>query len=308
MLESESSTDLGRSLASDFLEAADPAEYLRRIGKDPYPWQVYILEQIQAGTVRVWLDGARQSGKSTLTAGLPAFVSKTERALSLIYAASEDQAKDDIDKVKEYIEADDTYPDLKLDSTEHIKLPNGSYIKANTSTAKTKRGKSKPRLILFDEAAQVGDDLYRTVRPMLTANPTCLVIALSTPWGKSGFFFRLSKNPRWLRVMVRAPWEVKGSRVVSAEPEERFAKRMLAEGIHAFYSPRHTDRDFMQEELEEHGERWFRQEYLCEFVEAEDNVFSYDDIAAMVAKQSTGSVLEGAGLTTFAGRALPRGK
>lgn len=68
--------------------------------------------------------------------------------------------------------------------------------------------------------------------------------------------------------------------LVEAEPEERYRERRAAEGIHAFHSPRHRDRAFMQEELDTIGERWFRQEYLCEFVEAEDSAFNYDDIDA----------------------------
>lgn len=278
----ESSMDLKRSLAIDLIDTLDPTEYLRRLDYDPYVWQVFVLEAIKQGYTRIHINGVRQGGKSTVTAGVPAYVSKIEKALSLIYAPSDDQSKDDIERVKEFIYRDESYPPLVLDSREHIKLPNGSYVRAHTSTAKTKRGKSMPRVIVFDEAAYIEDPLYKTVRPMLTENPTCVVIALSSPNGRDGWFYRASKSKRWLRIMVKAPWDLNEyGELVEAEPEEKFQKRMLAKGIHAFYSPRHRDVEFMLEELDEHGERWFRQEYLCEYVEPEDLVFDYDDVERM---------------------------
>lgn len=269
----------GISYALDLIDGLDPTEYLRRLGYEPYEWQVFTVDAIKRGCTRVHINGARQSGKSTVTAGVPAYVSKIERALSLIYAPSDDQSKDDIDRVKDFIRRDVSYPPLVLDSTEHIKLPNGSYIRAHTSTAKTKRGKSMPRVIVFDEAGYIEDVLYKTVRPMLTENPRCVVIALSSPNGRDGWYYRASQSQRWLRIMVKAPWDLtEYGELVAAEPEEQFRKRMAAKGVHGFYSPRHTDAEFMLEELEENGERWFRQEYLCEYVEPEDIVFDYDQI------------------------------
>jgi phage terminase large subunit GpA-like protein len=266
-------------LALELLDTVDPTEYLRRLGYEPFEWQVFALDAIKKGWTRVHINGARQSGKSTVTAGVPAYVSKTERALSLIYAPSDDQSKDDIERVKDFIRRDDSYPHLVLDSTEHIKLPNGSYVRAHTSTAKTKRGKSMPRVIVFDEAAWIEDVLYKTVRPMLTENPRCVVIALSTPNGRDGWFYRASQSRRWLRVVVKAPWDLNEyGELIPAEGEAQFRRRMAANGIHGFYSPRHRDKEFMLEELEEHGERWFRQEYLCEYVEPEDLVFDYDQV------------------------------
>ena len=282
MPEAEWSKRLRKSLVLDLIDTVDPTEYLRRLEYEPYPWQVFTLDRIKRGCTRVHINGARQSGKSTVTAGVPAYVSKTERALSLIYAPSDDQSKDDIERVKDFIRRDVSYPQLVLDSIEHIKLPNGSYVRAHTSTAKTKRGKSMPRVIVFDEAAYIDDVLYKTVRPMLTENPRCVVIALSTPNGRDGWFYRASESERWLRIVVKAPWDLNEYReLIPAEPEKQFRKRMAEKGIHGFYSPRHRDKDFMLEELEEHGERWFRQEYLCEYVEPEDVVFDYDQIDRM---------------------------
>ena len=276
------------------LDALDPKEYLTRLGFEPYRAQEFVLEKIQQGYKRIHINGARQSGKSTVTAGVPAYVAKTERALSLIYTPSDKQSKLDLEYVKDFIRRDDSYPSLLLDSTEHVKLPNGSYIEAHTSTAKTKRGRSMPRVLIFDEAAYIEDVLYKTIRPMLTQNPDCVVIALSTPNGRDGWFYRASESERWLRIVVKAPWDLdEYSELIPAEPEEAFQKRMAEKGIHGFYSPRHKDKEFMLEELEEHGERWFRQEYLCEYVEPEDLVFDYDQIDKIFGNPIKSEDLEG---------------
>jgi hypothetical protein len=105
-----------------------------------------------------------------------------------------------------------------------------------------------------------------------------VVIAISTPNGKRGWFHRAASNPRWFRIVVKAPWDIKDGAIVPAPPEAVYREQMGKLGIHGFYSPRHTDYDFMVEELEEHGGAWFRQEYLCEFVDPEGVAFRYTDI------------------------------
>ena len=64
------------------------------------------------------------------------------------------------------------------------------------------------RTMGFDEAAYIEDVLYKTIRPMLTMNPRCIVIALSSPNGRDGWYYRASESERWLRVVVKAPWDL----------------------------------------------------------------------------------------------------
>lgn len=104
----------------------------------------------------------------------------------------------------------------------------------------------------MDEAARVEDALYRSVRPMLAVSRGRLV-CLSTPFGKRGWFFEA--------------WN-------SSEPWERY--RIIADEC-----PRITA-DFLAEERQALGERWYRQEYLCSFEDTIDAVFSWEDIAASV--------------------------
>ena len=95
----------------------------------------------------------------------------------------------------------------------------------------------------------VADALYCAARPMLAVSRGQLV-ALSTPFGKRGWFYEAWQDGDWQRVQIRA----------SECP------RITAE--------------FLTEERAALGDRWFRQEYDCSFEETIDAVFSADDIHA----------------------------
>jgi hypothetical protein len=73
---------------------------------------------------------------------------------------------------------------------------------------------------------------------------------MSTPNGKRGFFYDAwaRGGPKWTRVRVPAT-----------------------------QCPRISPK-FLEDERRAMGDRWFRQEYLCEFGEAEDGVFREESI------------------------------
>jgi hypothetical protein len=92
--------------------------------------------------------------------------------------------------------------------------------------------------------------LYYAVRPMLAVSRGSLV-ALSTPFGKRGWFHEeWSGSGHWQRIQINAD-----------------------------QCPRIT-KEFLEEERRALGDRWYRQEYFCEFNDTIDAVFSYADIQA----------------------------
>ncbi|MBI4903341.1 MAG: hypothetical protein HY820_06890 [Acidobacteria bacterium] len=117
------------------------------------------------------------------------------------------------------------------------------------------RGYSAVSLLLIDEAAQVPDSLYRTLRPMLAVSDGDLWL-MSTPFGKRGFFYEI--------------WERGGAEW------ERFS-------VPGTECPR-ISREFLEEEARELGPVWFGQEYLCEFVDCGDEVFSRELVERAVVK------------------------
>jgi hypothetical protein len=130
-----------------------------------------------------------------------------------------------------------------------MELANGSRIVSLPGGEKTIRGYSGVKLLIIDEAARVDDALYASVRPMLATSKGRL-IALSTPFGKRGFFWEAwySDEP-WTRVKITADQ----------------CPRIPAE--------------FLAEERRALGPRWFRQEYECSFEDTIDALFSSEDIA-----------------------------
>src|SRR5262249_31837391 len=112
----------------------------------------------------------------------------------------------------------------------------------------TVRSFSGVRLLVIDEAARVPDALYLSVRPMLAVSAGRLV-ALSTPYGARGWWFEA--------------WR-------SDEPWERCE-------VAATACPRISPA-FLEEERRTLGEWWYRQEYGCEFMDAQTAAFRREDV------------------------------
>ena len=85
-----------------------------------------------------------------------------------------------------------------------IELANGSRIISLPSNEEGIRCYSGVNLLVIDEAARVSDDLYRAVRPMLAVSHGRL-IAMSTPFGRRGWYFESWESPRnWRRTKITA--------------------------------------------------------------------------------------------------------
>jgi hypothetical protein len=234
-------------LAEDLTLALDRVAFAEELGIVPDAWQEDLL---RTASDRVLLNCSRQSGKSTMSG-----VIALHRALYhpgslvLILAPAERQAKETFTKAARMYTSlgerisPDSYRKLGME------LVNGSRIEALPGTEKTIRGFSGVGLLIVDEAARIDDGLYFAVRPMLAVSGGALIM-LTTPWGKRGVFYEeWTEGEGWERYRV------------SAEEVPRMRPEFL-----------HQER--------KRGERYFAQEYMCEFVETEDQVFSYEDVEA----------------------------
>ena len=97
--------------------------------------------------------------------------------------------------------------------------------------------------MLIDEAAQVSDELYYAVRPMLATSKGQLIL-LSTPRGKQGIFWHAwDQEPDWKKVSVTAD-----------------------------QCPRISE-EFLDQERRALPTAWFSQEYRCEFVQDDASIF-----------------------------------
>lgn len=237
-----------RDLAADLARALNPVSAFERVIGEPDDWQREILDGRPS---RVLMNCCRQAGKSVTAAA--AVVDELERpsSLVLLVAPSLRQSQELYRKARElHREAGGCR--IVAESALRVELANGSRLVALPGSERTTRGFSAVDLLVADEAARVEDSLYRSVRPMLAVSGGRL-IALSTPFGRRGFFFDAWRgDEQWSRVEVPAT-----------------------------SCPR-IPPDFLAAERVALGPRWFAQEYCCSFEDTAGAVFAYDDIAEAI--------------------------
>ena len=235
------------SLATDLRHALDPVAFATEVlGLSLDPWQRGVLSSTGK---RDLLNCSRQAGKST-TAAVLGLHSALYRpgSLTLLVSPSLRQSSELFRKVLELRETLPTKPDLLEDNKLSMSVRGGGRVVSLPGSEATIRGFSGATLIVEDEAARVDDSLYMAIRPMLAVNNGRLIL-MSTPFGKRGHFWReWSEGAKWQRVEVPAT-EV----------------------------PRISE-EFLEEERASMGDWWFSQEYMCEFRESTDSVFSHDAV------------------------------
>ena len=239
-------------MGPDFLvarrkERAGSSGYSGWLGFEPDEKQAELLRRPFR---RLLLNCTRQWGKSTITAAKAVEHARTRaESLTLVVSPSGRQSNEFLRKAGEFMQR--LGMKLRGDGGNDMSLvfPNGSRIVRLPGSEGTVRGFSAASLIVIDEAARVPDDLYRAMRPMLAVGDGDLWL-MSTPWGKRGFFWNeWSKGgEQWERVSV------------PATECARIPARFLAE------------------ERVSQGDRWFRQEYMCEFTEAAEAMFDLEMI------------------------------
>lgn len=247
---------LRRALGRDTF-ADDPVGMMEAAGIDPDPWQRAVL---QGAASRTLLLVTRQGGKSTITAGKALHRALyTPGSLVLLLSPSLRQSQELFGKVRSLYHALEAAgneagaPPVAIEkaSALQVEFAHGSRVIALPGTEKTVRGFSAVDLLVIDEAARVDDALYYSIRPMLAVSGGELW-ALSTPWGRRGFFYREWQEGAgdWQRVRITA----------------EDCPRISAE--------------FLDEERRTLPHSWFRSEYFCEFVDTVDQVFASADIEA----------------------------
>jgi len=230
-------------------ERADASLFAaQRLGFQPDAVQAEVLSsQIRRGI----LNCSRQWGKTTVTAVKAVHhAASLPGSTTLLVSATWDQVADFLERVKGMLGTLGMGFECKGGKRKTLRLANGSAIIA-VSARSNMRGISGVSLMLIDEAAEVSDAAYRRLRPMrATIAHGGWLWLMSTPQGRKGFFYHEWENggPRWTRIAVPATE----------------CPRIGAE--------------FLEEERESMGDRWFRQEFLCEFLETRSSLFREEDI------------------------------
>ena len=241
---------IGRDLAL----ALDPALVMARCGLEPDAYQAAVM---RSAAPRMMLLCTRQAGKSTVSAAAALHQALMQpSSLVLLLSPSLRQSQELFRKVLTFVSALGDVP-VGSESALRLELKNGSRVVSLPGTEETIRGYSGVALLIIDEAARVPDELYVAVRPMLAVSGGRLV-ALSTPFGRRGWFHReWSEGEGWERVRVTA--------------EE--CSRISAE--------------FLAQERASLGDWAFQQEYECLFVETEDAAFGHELVRSALTPEVT---------------------
>ena len=241
-------------LTEDLAAALDPIIFARRLGFLPDPWQAQALRFTGK---RLLLNCSRQSGKSTTTAMLALHrIIYQPGALVLLISPSLRQSSELFKKVTGFLALINPSLHLLEDNRTSCVLENRARLVSLPSSEPTIRGFSAVDLIVEDESSRVDDEIYRSMRPMLAVSNGCHIL-MSTPFGRRGHFFEewTAGGSAWERI------EVPATKCPRISPE------------------------FLAQERRSLGDLWFEQEYLCQFKDTVNQVFSYDLVMSAVSNE-----------------------
>ncbi len=244
------------SLEAAMRHALDPVAFATEVlDFHPDPWQRRVL---RTSASQVLVGCSRQSGKSTIAAIAALHMAQYRpESLVLMIAPTQRQSTELLAKASAFLRRIDG-AELDKESTIAIKFADGSRLVSLPGTDPDRiRGFSSPALVIIDEAAFVDDRLYYAIRPMLAVGGGRLV-AMSTPNGKRGWFYEA--------------WHF-------SQPDEWHQERVTANEV-----PRISG-TFLQAERRRIGDRWFRQEYLVEFISADEELFNSEDIETAIMRE-----------------------
>ncbi len=238
-------------LSADLARSLDPAALFAVTGKTPDAWQI---RAVRSTAPKLLLNVTRQGGK-----GEVASVIAVDRAIndpgSLILLVSAGMRQSQELAMRTRALARSLQLTASKDNALELGLENGSRIVSLPSSEGTIRGFAAVSLLVIDEAARVEDEVYAAVRPMLAVSERGRIVAMSTPFGRRGWFWEA--------------WDAGGS------SWERYQ-------VPATDIPRISPA-FLAEERAALGRFWYEQEYLCGFVDAAGSLFRGDDIDAAFA-------------------------
>lgn len=243
----------------------NPELILKWAGTPPDPWQSAVL---RSTADRLSILATRQGGKTHVSAGKVLRKALVDpKSLILVLAPSKNQSAEFLARVRSFYSLIDGKSLVPLaynrDEVFRLRLSNGSRIIALPNSERTIRGYAGVSLLVLDEASRIGDDLYYAVRPML-ATSGGHILALSTPWGKQGWFYN-----EWMGEQLTGPrkWKDRWDRyAVTADKCPRFTPEFLEE--------------------ERLNNPLYEQEYFLKWIDPEGAVFREQDIAAAT-KQET---------------------
>lgn len=232
----------------------DRVEFARSLGFEPDLWQELLL---RSASDRILINCSRQSGKSTMSAVIGLHKALTAPgSLVLLLAPALRQSQELFTKVSAFYRHLGAPIPTKSSTALSMELVTGSrVISLPGSSDASIRGYSAD-LLIVDEGARVEDQLFFAVTPMLAITKGSMIV-LSTPWGRTGYFFREwhDEGGRWEKYHVTAEDLIETGRM---------SREFLESEERTMYGP------------------FFRQEYYGTFEESDEQLFTEAEIQDML--------------------------
>ena len=233
-----------------------PLDFARVVlGFHPDEAQAGVLEKAPS-VKEIKLNCSRQWGKSTVAAVLAAYRLVMEAGVTiLIVGPAGRQSGETLRKVGQFLGVLGIRTRGDRVNAGAMVLPNGSRIVALPGVEGTTRGFSAVSMLIVEEAARVEDAVYLALLPSVAVTDGD-VILLSTPKGRRGFFYREVAAGNTADSLVHTGPVTECKRISEA---------------------------FLAKQREK-GEAYYRQEFLCEFVETGRFLMDESLIKGMVKK------------------------
>lgn len=242
-------------MAGDIAYALDPVLFARSaLGIEPDEWQCDVLRGKHPRTI---LAMSRQVGKSTTCAILALWTALYQPgSLVLLVSPSLRQSQELFLTFMSFYRLVPGSPPLPQESALRAMFPNRSRVIALPGSPDSIRGFAGADLIILDEASRIAEDLIEALTPMQATKPKARLIAVSSPAGKTGFFWERWSQPNdWLKLKITA----------------HECPRISA--------------DYLAEQLALLGPEKFGREFLAEFSDNDQQVFPTSIIDAAFSKE-----------------------
>ncbi len=179
---------------------------------------------------------------------------------TLIAAGAEDQAALLLERIKRRYDALPTRVPMTRKRGDTVEFANDSSIIVVATNEATVRGIDAVHLAILNEASVMPDELQKAIMPMLAVTDG-RVVAAGTARGKRGWFYNAIQRHTDLELAdgTTRPWHVV---IKTALDIPRISKQ------------------FLDEQRHELGDLWFRQEYMCEFLDDDTQFFASDLVEA----------------------------
>jgi len=218
----------------------------------PDEYQDGVLKRPDAEQLIVW---SRQFGKSATVATLCLHTAVfNPDSVVLVAAQRKEVAQEMIRKARKGTRmlCGGFFPTVKKDNAGSLELSNGSRIMAVSGSESGPRGYTV-NLVVIDEASRVPEEYYEAVTPTQSTVNRPKFIAMTTPYGRRGWFWDLwTKNTGCFKQVL------------------------------TYHDCPRISADFIAKEKARLPDYIFRQEYLCEFIDPKSAVFDYEDFMACI--------------------------